>query len=354
MRSLLIWKCLGIHILALSLVILVIWLALDYLAADYFVGLARQYKIEPQALHDIFLNAAHRYLLGAGLAGLVLTGLLSFFLLRRALRPLFKLTAVTRKFGSGDRSARAPVSSRDELGELAAAFNQMADSVQRLEQLRKDMLVNVAHELRTPLTNMRGYLEGLRDAVVAPSREVFESLHEEALRLGLLIEDLLELGRADVAQMNLRRTAVSLQELALQTLGLFRLKFAAKEVEVRTSLDAAAAPVLADLEKLTQVFTNLLDNAWQYTPQGGQVTITAERLPEGVKIVFANTGSVIAAEDLPVIFERFYRGERSRSREYGGAGLGLAIVKQLVEAHGGTVGADSSPEQTRVWFTLPA
>ena len=200
---------------------------------------------------------------------------------------------------------------------------------------------------------MRGYLEALRDGVVPPSKEVFESLHEETLRLVKFSENLIQLARAESAQTTLQKRPIRLQELVLQVFELFRLRFDAKAIVVETSLRAAAVLVPADSEKLTQVVINLLENAWQYTPVGGKVRIDIERLPQRLEMVVANTGPGIAPEDIPIIFERFYRGEKSRSRDHGGSGIGLTIVKELIQAHGGEVGADTSATETRIWFSLP-
>lgn len=354
MKSRLLWKLLGVNVLVIGIVILVVWLAIDYLASDYFMALMKQYRISPTVVHRMFLDATHRSLIWASLVTLALAVILSFLLTKKVLTPLSQMTGIARKIALGDYTARVQISSNDEVGQLATAFNQMADSLQRVEQLRKTMVIDVAHELRTPLTNMRGYLEALSDGVVAPSKETFESLHEETLRLAKLVEDLLQLARANASRGTLLRKRIDLQELALEVLDLFRPKFATKGIVVETELSDAEGRVLADPEKLAQVFRNLLQNAWQYTPYGGSVRISTERLPGGIKMIFANTGEGIAEEDLPFIFERFYRGEKSRSREHGGAGIGLAIVRELVEAHGGQVGAESSPVETRIWFTLPA
>jgi signal transduction histidine kinase len=229
----------------------------------------------------------------------------------------------------------------------------MAEHLQRIEHLRKTMVLDVAHELRTPLTNMQGYLEALRDGVIVPSKETFESLHEETLRLVRLVEDLLQLAQADAARSTLSLKIIDLQVLVSQVLDLFRPRFAVKDIVVEEQLSGIQGPIVGDAEKLAQVLRNLLQNAWQYTPAGGAVSVSGERSPEGLRLTFTNTGGEIAEEDLPFIFERFYRGEKSRSRERGGAGLGLAIVKGLVEAHGGHVGAAISPSETRIWFTLP-
>jgi len=354
MKSRLLWKLLGINVLVIGVVILIVWFAIDYLASNYFMALMKDYNISPTDVHQMFLDATHRSLIWATLATLALAVILSFLLTKKVLAPLSQMTAITRKIATGDYTAQVRISAADEVGQLAAAFNQMADSLRRVEQLRKTMVIDVAHELRTPLTNMRGYIEAFSDGVMAPSKEALESLYEETLRLAKLVEDLLQLARADASRGTIRRQRINLQELVSQVLELFQPKFAEKEIVVEVDLSRAGDRLMADPEKLSQVVSNLLQNACQYTPRGGHVRVFAERPPGKIKVSFANTGDGIADEDLPFIFERFYRGEKSRSREHGGAGIGLAIVKELIEAHRGEVGANNTATETHVWFTLPA
>lgn len=353
MTNRLLWKLLGTNILIIGFVIIIVWLAVDYLAADYFVTLMNKYHISPTSSHEMFVGAVHRYLIWASLGALVLAVGFSFLIMRKVLRPLTQMTQITRKIASGDYSASLPVTSRDEVGQLALAFNRMAASLQHIEQLRKTMMIDVAHELRTPLTNIRGYLEALTDGVVSPSRETFELLQEETFRLVQLVEDILRLAKADAAKANLHKVEIQIAGLIVQQLDSFRSQFDTKGIAVETYLADGGKKVMADPHLLSQVVHNLLQNVWRYTQSGGAVRVSTELMPGEIKVVFANTGGEIAEKDLPFIFERFYRGEKSRSREHGGAGIGLAIVKELVEAHGGQVGADISSEMTRVWFSLP-
>jgi signal transduction histidine kinase len=351
-RSLL-WKLLGINILVIVFVILIVWLAINYLAAHYFVTLMEKYNISPTSSHEMFVNSVHRYLLWASLLAILLAAALSFLLVRRVLGPLTRMMSITHEIASGDYSGKVPVASRDEIGQLAGAFNSMAESLQRMEQLRKTMTVNVAHELRTPLTNMQGYLEALIDGVVTPSKETFELLHEEAMRLVHLVEDLLRLARADAARVDLRKVEIRLGKLIEETLESFRPKFADRNINVTTGLLTENDRLHADPDRLSQVLINLLRNGSQYTPAGGSFRIEMESHPGEIKVIFANTGGELTEQDLPFIFERFYRGEKSRSREHGGAGIGLAIVKELIEAHNGHVDAEISKAEIRIWFTLP-
>jgi signal transduction histidine kinase len=245
------------------------------------------------------------------------------------------------------------VVSRYEGGQLADAFNHMAENLEMIERLRKNMVADISHELRTPLTNLRGYMEGLSDSVIPPTRETFQMLEQEVLRLVNLVEDLQQLARADAAKSFLDCRELSLHELLDQIMDLYRPNFQEKEIDVQWQLDPGSDLLTADRDKLLQAIRNLVDNAWKYTPRGGSVTISTRRTADGIKTGFTNSGAVIAEKDIPYLFERFFRADRSRSRDAGGAGIGLAIVKELIEAHGGTVGAESDESGTHVWFNLP-
>jgi signal transduction histidine kinase len=353
MTRTLLWKLLGTNILVIGFVIVIVWMAIDTLAAGYFMVLMEKYNISPTSSHQMFVSAVHRYLIWASLAALFLAVVLSFLLMRKVLRPLRQMTTIAKKISTGDYSGQVPLVSGDEVGQLAASFNRMAESLRRIEGLRKTLMIDIAHELRTPLTNIRGYLEALTDGVAAPTKETFELLQEETMRLIHLLEDVLRLSKADAARMDLHKTEIRMKDLILQELDIFRPQFDSKKIQTETQFGKGADRVLADPDKMTQVVTNLLQNACQYTPTGGFVRIRAEQTSGEMKVVFANTGGELSPKDLPFIFERFYRGEKSRSREHGGAGIGLAIVKELIEAHEGHVGAEISDKETRIWFSIP-
>jgi len=346
-------RLLAIPVLLTVAVMGIVWLAIDYLAADYFMTLMKQFNVDAPEANAMFLEATHRALLWAAAAGLVLGGGLSYLLTRHVLRPLSRVIDVTRTLAAGDYSARVAVVTSDEIGELGRAFNRMTESLQQIERLRKTMLVDVAHELRTPLTNVRGYLEALKDGVVPPTREMFASLHDETLRLVTLVEDLLQLARAEASAQTLQREPACLEDLVDRTLRLFKAGFEAKRIRVEVQRPAERRPIAIDPDKIAQAIHNLVDNARAYTPEGGSVLLRLERTDELARFTCSNTGSDIPRDELPFIFERLYRVERSRSRDRGGSGLGLAIVKQLIAAHGGQVGAESGGGRTSVWFTLP-
>jgi signal transduction histidine kinase len=352
MKKRIIWKLLGINILIIGFAIIIVWMAIDYLAADYLAKLMEKHQVSPTDTHEMFTDAIHRYLIWATLASVALAVTLSFVLVRRVLGPLQQMIEIIKKISSGDYSARVPIKSQDEIGQLATEFNRMADSLQQIEQLRKSMTLDVAHELRTPLTNIQGYLEALIDGVVSSSKETYDLLYEETLRLVILVEDILQLAKADTARSTLQESEIQLDKLIDQVNATFKSRFNQKQIRVETHF-FDNANITADGDKLTQVLRNLMQNAWEYTPQGGKVRISTQMLPAEIKVVFSNTGGEIAPKDLPFIFERFYRGEKSRSRKHGGAGIGLAIVKELIEAHNGQVGAEISGGQTHIWFSLP-
>ena len=267
-------------------------------------------------------------------------------------RPLREIGSGARRIARGEYSARIPRTGPEEIVSLANSFNQMAAALEEQERVRREFIANAAHELRTPLTNLKGYLEALRDGVTPPDRATFESLLDEAERLVRLSRSLDTLAEGDsgappaLVELDLVRAIRAAVELAGPTLRGAGLELV---LELPTRL-----PARGDPDGLAQVLANLLQNAGRYTPAGGRVTVRAEARPGDALVSVLNTGPGIPAADLPHVFERFYRVEKSRDAARGGAGIGLAIVRQLVEAAGGRVGAESEGGQTRIWFSLPA
>jgi len=303
---------------------------------------------------ETFLNAANRNLLCGALVGGLAAVLVALALSRRILGPVETLKDAAQQIAKGDLSQRVAVQSRDEIGELAQAFNDMADGLARLETLRRNMITDVAHELRTPLSNIRGYLEAFRDGVLEPEPEIIESVCEEAMRLSHLMDDLQELSLADAGQLRLDRHPVGLDEILTPAMVSARGQATAKEIGLRLDLPPGLPSVEVDERRIKQVVGNLLSNALTHTPPGGEVVCSAEAQGSQVEVSVQDTGEGIPSEHLPYIFERFYRVDRSRSRATGGTGLGLAIAKQLVEAHGGQMGVESEVGRgTRFIFTLP-
>ena len=354
MKNRLLWKLLLTNAFpVIGVIFLIVWLAIDKLAARYFMALMKTYNIPTEETHRMFLTSIHQYLWWAGAVALGLAVILSYLLTRKVLKPLSEMTDITREIAAGNYSLRTDIITGDEVGELSAAFNRMADSLERIEQLRKKMVADVAHELRTPLTNLRGYLEALNDKIVPPTPELFQMLQQENLRLVHLVDNLQQLSRADAAKVHLNLENVTLSELILQVLHLFSLHFQEKNIVVKTRFSEHEATINADRDKLLQAIRNLVENCWKYTPDGGKVVISTFTVPTGLKANFQNSGPEISENDLPFIFERFFRVDKSRSRDGGGAGIGLAITKELIKAHGGDIGAASTGGKTDIWFILP-
>jgi signal transduction histidine kinase len=282
----------------------------------------------------------------AGLAAAIAAVVLSSYILR----PIEALTAASARLAAGDLGARVAPLGADEIGDLGRSFNAMADGLARLERLREDMVADIAHELRTPLTHIRGRIEAIQDGRITPSQDVIDALHEDALLLQRLVQDLQDLSLADAGALRLAREPVSLDAMLSAQISAMP----AAHLPITVRLDAALPRVYADPARLRQMLNNLLDNAVRHTPDGGSVWIGARALAGRVEVTVHNDGSTLDEADLSAIFERFYRADRSRSRDTGGAGLGLAIVKKLVEAHGGRVRAENTtPPGVSVIFTLP-
>jgi signal transduction histidine kinase len=349
----LIHKLLAINLIIIGFVMAVVWLSIDTLAAGYFVELMDKYHISPEPAHAMFVSSVHRYLIWACLAAVVLAALLSFWMLRRVLSPLTRMTVTTREIAAGDFSSRVHDKANDEVGELAQAFNRMAGSLEKIEKLRRTLMVDIAHELRTPLTNIRGYLEALDDQLVPPSQQTFGLLQNETRRLAQLVEDVLQLARADAAQGHLDREPTDIGAMLDKTLQTFVPGLTQKAIAYTVDNDSESPIVQADPARIARVLRNLVDNAVRYTPEGGTLAIRLTTADKSLTVAFTNDSREIVPEDPSFLFERFYRGEQSRSRELGGAGIGLSIVKELVTAHGGTVGAEQLDGRIRIWFSLP-
>ena len=301
---------------------------------------------------DMFNQTVTAVFIGAAVIAALASITLAVLLARRVSRPLEEIGRAARQVAGGDLQVQVPRHGPDEVVSLADSFNQMARSLQEQERLRREFIINAAHELRTPLTNLQGYLEALRDGVITPDRETFASLHEEADRLVRLSRSLDMLAAGDTAKGTPPAVECDLVPLIAAAVEMARPAFDRTgiqlQVQLPNCLNAQANP-----DQLSQVLANLLQNATRYTPPGGQVSISAEARRSDVLVSVTNTGDGIPAPDLPHVFERFYRVEKSRDRARGGAGIGLAIVKQLIEATGGRVGAESMAGLTRFWFSLP-
>lgn len=293
---------------------------------------------------------------GTVLAVLLATGAVTLVAGQRLARPIHALTAAVQRMEAGDRTARVSMKGRrqDEVGRLAHAFNAMAASMEENERQRQAMVSDIAHELRNPLTNVRGYLEGVQDGLVPLDDALVASLLEESTLLGRLVDDLQDLALADAGRLPLHPEPLDAALFVEQVAAAHRAAATAAGVTI-TAVGAAtpgAVSISADPGRLRQALGNLVGNALRYTPPGGRVTLSAAAGADGrATLTVADTGTGIAAEHLPHIFDRFYRADVSRSRDTGGRGLGLAITRHLIEAHGGTIEADST-EGAGTTFTI--
>jgi histidine kinase len=303
-----------------------------------------------------FRASFNEALLYAGLAAALVAILISFYLSRSVIAPISAMSLATQRIADGRYEERVEVRGSDELAQLAMRFNQMAEKLSEVESMRRRLIGDVSHELRTPLTAIKGSMEGLMDGILPATQETYQQIHTEADRLNRLVNDLQELSRVEARAYQLDLRQVEVLSLA-QTVSK---RLAPQAESKRISLDLDLAPdlprVLADEDRAVQVLTNLTGNALQYTPEGGTVTIAAQRMNSEVQISIRDTGIGIPPEHLPHIFDRFYRADKSRSRRAGGgSGIGLTIARALVEAHGGRIWAESAGEGegSTITFTLP-
>ena len=287
----------------------------------------------------------------ASLVGLIT----SYWLSRSIIAPVQSMKNASQRIAQGHYDERVSSRGTDELSQLAASFNQMAEQLEQVETMRRRLIGDVAHELRTPLTAIKGSTEGLMDGVLPANDETYQQIHNEAERLNKLVNDLQELSRVESKAISLDIHPLDVSSLMQTTRKRMQFQFDEKRVALNLSLPHAPILVLADEDRVLQILTNLLGNALQYTPENGTVTVTIEREKLFAKFTIRDTGIGIPAEFLTHIFDRFYRVDKSRSRAHGGSGIGLTIAKHLVEAHGGKIWAESEGENkgSVFIFTLP-
>ncbi len=290
-------------------------------------------------------------LAAASLAGI----LVSIYLSRSIVAPLRAMMNASGRIAEGHYDERVQVAGRDELAQLGGRFNQMAEQLEQVESMRRRLIGDVTHELRTPLTAIKGSMEGLMDGVLPANDETYQQIHQEADRLSRLVDDLQELSRVEAHAYELNLRSVDVSALIATVMKRLSYQFEDKRVSLTSSLPPEPLRVLADEDRILQVLTNLAGNALQYTPQGGTVALTAERIGNEIQMSVRDTGIGILAEHLDHIFDRFYRVDKSRSRVRGGSGIGLTIAKHLVEAHGGRIWVQSDGEGkgSLFSFTLP-
>lgn len=279
-----------------------------------------------------------------GLAALVaalLALVLGVLLSQRITRPLHRMADAAQQVASGNLDVSVPAHTHDELGQLAQAFNEMASDLRSQRQLRRQMVSDVAHELRTPLSVMQGTLEAMLDGLLPAGRSELEALHQETLQLARLVADLRVLSLADAGQLELELQPVDVAYLVSEVVQRMLPLASEKSIHLEKATGTKLASLQADPQRLTQVLSNLIDNALRYAPQDGMVKVVVTETDNAIEMSVNDNGPGIPPEALPHIFDRFWRGEKSRNRAEGGSGLGLAIARQLTEAHGGTIAVES-------------
>jgi signal transduction histidine kinase len=291
----------------------------------------------------------------AGVIGAAIALVIARWVARGMTQPLRDMAQAAHRMETGDYSQRVTTQSRDEVGQLAVAFNRMSSELESLERLRRELIANVSHELKTPISALRAHLENLLDGVERPDPETLQIMLAQSERLGRLVDQLLDLSQLESGDVPLERGRVELAPLVAEVLSEIEVARPDRGVRLADAVPEDIPPVFADRERVHQVLFNLLDNAVRFTPAGGRVTVSASRHDGSVDVAVADTGPGISAEDLSRVFERFYRVDRSRSRDDGGTGIGLAIARSVVEAHGGRIWVESEPGRGSTFtFELPA
>jgi signal transduction histidine kinase len=330
-----------------------VWAALLIL---FNVGILQQQMFVSQ--HDLILGGV--LLLFAG----IIATTFGIFVATSVSDDLRQISSTAQSLADGDLSARVSVGGRDEVAQVGIAFNEMAGQLQQvdkqreeLDRLRRDLIAWASHDLRTPLTSIRVRVEALNDGMIedAASQERFyRGILSDVLALDTLIDDLLELAQLDAGGLQLEMALSSLGELISDCLDRFQPVAEKRGIGIKATINTDVDPVRLNATKISRVLDNLLSNALRYTPQGGRVVVTAGRSKDGVQVTVEDNGPGFDVDDIPRLFEQFYRGEQARSRATGGAGLGLAIARGIVEAHDGRIWAENVPDGGAcIGFYLP-
>ncbi len=307
------------------------------------------------AAEQLFIESFNRYLWLAALFSLVTAIIAGFLLSHFMTGPLRQLATATRKVAAGDFTPRITRITNDEIGEVSSTFNMMTEQLQKKETSRKQLLANIAHELRNPLSIVQGNLEAWRDNVISPTHEQISSVYDETVLLARLITDLKELSLAEAGQITLHQESVNISELVNDLISNIPAFFSEKHIDVIANIPSDLPYGFADEGRIRQVLRNLLDNALHFTTNNGIITISAVAQQDWLKLSVSDSGSGIAPEDMPYIFDHFYKADRARTRGYSGTGIGLALVKQLVELHKGRVWVESQPGVGSIfYFTIPS
>lgn len=296
---------------------------------------------ELSAVEQGYINRTNRSLLLASIVAAFIALALGGLVARSLTRPIRDLTEATHAMAEGDLAQEVPVRSQDELGELTTAFNQMAADLTRATQAREQMTADIAHDLGTPLTVLGGYLEAMQEGVLEATPERITTMHTEILHLQRLVQDLRTLSLADAGQMSLNREQVDVSALLRRVAASYQLRAESQGVQLTLQTPSDPLSTNLDEDRMAQVLGNLVSNALRYTPDGGEIKLTATTSGKTLALTVADSGAGIEPQDLSRIFHRFYRADQARDLQTGNSGLGLAIARSIVEAHGGTISVES-------------
>ncbi|MFH1736940.1 MAG: ATP-binding protein [Actinomycetota bacterium] len=320
----------------------------------YWQGMNQMMRRMMGAPEQRFLAVVNRSLWVAALVVILVAAITSAIFARRLTSPVQHMTRAAKEIAAGRLDQRIPVETRDEIGELADSFNQMAASLEKNQQLNQQLFAGIAHELKTPLTIIQGNLEAILDGVQEPTPEKIAALHTETVLLNRLVNDLRDLTLAEAGQLKIAVEKVKLKSLVIKVTEMLQPILNERRIKLSVKMPTSLKTVQADPDRVTQILYNLLTNAVRHTPDKGEIKLSAVADNSVTRVSVSDNGDGIPPEDLPHIFDHFYRVDDSRARATGGIGMGLAIAKLLVEAHGGTITAASEPGRGSTFsFTLP-
>ncbi|WP_088228663.1 ATP-binding protein [Desulfosporosinus sp. FKB] len=351
-KGLFFWRrsfLLKLILINLLVIAIVIWLA-GVSVKDFACLLTKQYQVMGGASGSLFDQTMQFYLIRAIILAVIVACILYYFLVRKLILPLQNLGVCAQKMARGEFYPCQEISADDEIGRLISDFNHLAVKLQQTEELRKKMVSDIAHELRTPLTNLTGYLEALDTGVIQGNQELYHSLHEEALHLTGLVEELHQLNIWESKRLGWNELQIiPVEDVIASALKSFELELDHRQIKVEANIQAAN--ILGNKEGLKQVIANLLKNVLKYD-RGGWVKIAGKPVNSVYKVVVTNLGQPIPENKADQVFERFYRLDSARNRKTGGVGLGLAIVKEIINQHRGEVGLISREDEHSFWFTV--
>lgn len=367
-RQRFIWKLMASYLIVISVGLITLTLTVElalptafqqhlaFMEANLHIhSLPQEMSLMRDDLFNSFRIAITEAVLLSAVVAFVCGLFVSMFVSRRVVTPIQQMMAGSQRIAAGRYQERVDVLSDDELGQLARSFNQMALQLTQTETMRRQLIADVSHELRTPLTSIKGYMEGLIDGVLPAHEATYQQVYREADRLQHVVHDLQALSQAEAGVLPLQLASLGLNDLITQVATRLQPQFEAKNITLTLQLDPTLPLFYGDANRLSQLLINLMGNALQYTPPEGWVRVQTQHSPQTIDLTVEDSGIGLSADDLPHIFSRFYRVDKSRSRAGGGSGIGLTIARHWVEVHGGQIGAESEGvgEGSRFKVQLP-